>query len=243
MRTARSSCLLFSLIGCDTPLSATGDQSVFAAIDVRIDSTEHDHPNYDVRIRPPPIEHGHSVYVTINGGTEAGRVSGLRVLANGEGLNEVGSAGLPQQFSYPFDQKHPATDPIVLEVLYRDARYPLRIGKLDGRIITPEGGAQVPATGALDIRWSGPELPASMVEVHGAHHGDAGTSPCSIGYRVSVTTPGMAQAHPEPRTPGQGPPCTGEVGVTWRTQAMPASPFKGLLIRSTLSRIQRYDIR
>lgn len=247
MRTQRA-CLIaiLSAVGCTepvAPLESSGDQTVFAGIDVRIDESQYDHLNYSHASRPPPIEHSRSVYVIVNRGTESARIRELQIGANGQELREVGSAGLPQQFSYPYEMRHPTDAPIILSFEYRGARFVLPVFGLGAQIISPAEGAEFTVKEPVPIRWKDKEGSPPQISVEVRYYGAVGTGGCMVGYRTAVTGPNEALAGAEMRPDGKGPPCSGEASVVWGEQHTPASPFKSLVIHQTISLLKRIHVR
>lgn len=236
--------LLFSS-GCDDSGMAlsVGDQKVFAGIGVRIDSYQYDTPNYGGQAGPPPLESRRSVYVTINQGTEAGRISGLRITASGAEIPEVGSAGLPQQFSYQYDLRPAGEESVTLSFEYRDSRFQLVVPGVAAEITAPAKEAELSASAPVPIRWSGPQGSSPEVGAEMSHYSASGTGACNVAYRTAVTGAGEALASPERRAQGSGPPCSGEVRAVWSRESSPESPFSSLLVRQKRERLQRFHIR
>ncbi len=137
-----------------------GDSAqAFADITVRVQAYDgFDDPSATVA-RTPSTQ---SAYVFVSRGGRDGRIPELRVFHGDAELREVGSAGVPQQFSYQGIQQPVSETPNELRLRLGEASFshPLEIS--DVQLTAPEKGEELTTRGEFRVRWTGVAPPKSL---------------------------------------------------------------------------------
>jgi hypothetical protein len=177
-------------------------------------------------------------YVWINGGTREGRVPDLRVFQNGTRLNEVGSAGLPQQFNYQ-GKALPSEVELGLRFARDDVSFLLHFSASDVEISAPAEAAELTSGGDLVVTWSGVEQRPAATSI--------GADPperCPLTFRRSRVDPQQAVYFLD--SLGDDPPerCAAELSMSWNIdEPAPDAPFASLKVTRRVQRVRHFGVQ
>lgn len=213
--------------------------SIFSDIDLRLRVASAATLDLDARdpagapLAEPPIVVVVAATVEVNGATAAGRVPGLAIFADGVALDETGSAGSPQRFSFMHRVVGAAHGQAVeLEFRYEGESFTLPVVPPLVELTSPANESTLAADEPLVLDWTGIEMAPDPVAVSPLGN-------CSITFRAVTPTSF------EPMSDGTGsePPCRFEVSAAWLVEAVePAAPFQSLTIERGARRIHRFTI-
>ena len=129
--------LMCLTLGCGVEIlapPAKGNQGVFRDLSMHLTLNEYDVWNYTQRDANgvPTIQFNHSIRIRVGGGLTSYREL-LQVFVDGKEVSEVGSAGLPQQYSYlHWVQKPTKNHQYVIEFRYRNASFFAKVDMTEG---------------------------------------------------------------------------------------------------------------
>lgn len=213
---------------------ATGDPTVFAEIDVRIESSE-----FEFLDAERPAGPGFGVNVYVNKGTFEGRVPGLEVFINGAAIDDVQRAIALGERDYAY-QHYPKpvvrNQRTVVEFRYRGATYSVQTDTVLGEITTPLTDQVVPAADPVTVRWSGavPKTVDFRPAWGFAEQPAARTDSAGGGETTFVM-----------KTPDSGwpkLPWTGDLTIEWSPERSLSSPFRSLTLEAGLRRLARFQL-
>lgn len=221
--------------------SPKGDQTVFSDIDVHVAVAGFDNVDFDARdasgapFPEPPIHVRASVIIEINGAMSEGRVPELRVFGDGAELEEIGSAGWPQRFSFQHGLDAAAHGQrLDLGFRYAASEFTLSVWPPVIELTRPAADEAVSSVEPLSLEWTGTEAALGTVLI--SPRGQT----CAVGYRKSGETTFV----PERRDTGAEPPCRFELSADWQVDIPePQSPFRSLQVAGRTRRIQRFNVQ
>jgi hypothetical protein len=188
---------------------------------------------------PAPGGRNLFAYVSINGGTREGRVSDLRIFQNGAQLNEVSSAGLPQQFSYQSAAQPISKEPLGLRFERPDVSFILHFSASDVEISAPAEGAELTSHGDLIVTWTGVEQrPSASI---GADPRDR----CPLTFARSRVDPEQAVyllgSYGDDDPPER---CAAELSMSWNIdEPAPDAPFASLKVTRRVQRVRHFGVQ
>lgn len=189
----------------------------------------------------PTIQLNHSIRIRVGGGLTSYREL-LQIFVDGKEVSEVGSAGLPQQYSYlHWVQKPTKNHQYVIEFRYRDASFFAKVGMTEGTVKSPALNQRVHNKEVIRLAWDAQNA-TSSIAVGTRFFSGQSSGGCALVYKPKAQTKTNNLFVLIWNESGKKPPCIGEAKVSWLNKEKMVSPFTEFSVTKITSRIQPFHI-